>query len=160
MNPPAIVVDLPDAAATAALGHALADCVKPGMAIGLSGDLGAGKTTLARGLLRALGVEGRIKSPSYSLLELYEVSSLYLYHFDFYRLVDPEEWHGSGFREHFNSQAICLVEWPEKAAGLLPLLDLDLELAHRGEARVARLVARSAQGEACLAALAPKLRAS
>jgi tRNA threonylcarbamoyladenosine biosynthesis protein TsaE len=157
---PAIVVDLPRAEATEALGRALAACVGPGMSIGLIGDLGAGKTTLARGFLRALGVEGRIKSPSYSLLELYEVSSLYLYHFDFYRLIDPEEWHGSGFREYFNPQAICLVEWPEKAAGLLPALDLELELVHRGDAREARICARSAWGEACLGALAPKLPGS
>ena len=149
-----IVVELPDAAATEALGRQLALCLAPGMALGLVGDLGAGKTTLARGLLHALGVQGRIKSPSYALLEVYEVSSLYLYHFDFYRLADPNEWASSGFREYFNDQSICLVEWPEKAAGLLSALDLSILLEHRAEGRVARLSASSAVGERCLAALA------
>ncbi|CAG0964765.1 tRNA threonylcarbamoyladenosine biosynthesis protein TsaE [Burkholderiales bacterium] len=153
-----IVVELADAAATEALGRALAPRLVPGMALGLQGDLGAGKTTLARGLLRALGVKGRIKSPTYALLEVYEVSSLYLYHFDFYRLTDPEEWVSSGFQEYFNDQAICLVEWPEKAAGLMPALDLAIVLEHRPEGRVARLFAASAAGERCLATLRPQLK--
>ncbi|MBI3148717.1 MAG: tRNA (adenosine(37)-N6)-threonylcarbamoyltransferase complex ATPase subunit type 1 TsaE [Betaproteobacteria bacterium] len=145
-----IVVELADAAATEALGRRLAPCLTPGMAVGLGGDLGAGKTTLARGLLRARGVQGRIKSPSYTLLEVYEVSSLYLYHFDFYRLTDPEEWSSSGFREYFNKQAICLVEWPEKAAGLMPALALHVHLDHREDGRLARLSAYSEDGEQCL----------
>ncbi len=153
-----IVVELADAAATEALGRALAPCLVPGMALGLQGDLGAGKTTLARGLLHALGVKGRIKSPTYALLEVYEVSSLYLYHFDFYRLADPEEWVSSGFQEYFNDQAICLVEWPEKAAGLMPALDLAIILEHRPEGRVARLFAASEVGERCLATLRPQLK--
>ena len=145
-----IVVDLPDAAATEALGAALAPCLAPGLALGLKGDLGAGKTTLVRGLLRALGVQGPIKSPTYALLEVYEISSLYLYHFDFYRLTDPDEWACSGFRDYFNPQAICLVEWPEKAAGLLPALDLEIVLEHRAERRLAQLSAHSEAGERCL----------
>ncbi len=156
MNERPIVVELADAAATQALGAALAPCLAPGLAIGLAGDLGAGKTTLARGLLRALGVKGPIKSPTYALLEVYEVSSLYLYHFDFYRLADPDEWLSSGFREYFNHQAICLVEWPEHAAGLLPALDLEIVLEHREEGRVARLSAHGEAGERCLKAFAPK----
>jgi len=151
-----IVVDLPDAAATEALGAALAPCLAPGVALGLKGDLGAGKTTLVRGLLRALGVQGPIKSPTYALLEVYEISRLYLYHFDFYRLTDPDEWASSGFRDYFNPQAICLVEWPEKAAGLLPSLDLEIFLEQREDGRVARLSAQSEAGETCLKILAPR----
>ena len=90
------------------------------MSVHLRGDLGSGKTTLARGLLRGLGYAGRVKSPTYTLVELYIDSRLNLYHFDFYRFHDPSEWHDAGFREYFNERSICLVEWPEKAAGLLP----------------------------------------
>ncbi len=160
MNERPIVVELADAAATEALGAALARGLAPGMAVGLEGDLGAGKTTLARGLLRALGVTGPIKSPTYALLEVYEVSSLYLYHFDFYRLTDPEEWASSGFREYFNPEAICLVEWPERAAGLLPGLDLSLRLEHHETGRRAQLCPHSAAGERCLRALTPAVPTS
>ena len=121
-------VDLPDEAATLALGARLAPILQPGTTIYLSGDLGAGKTTLARGLLRALGFAGRVKSPTYALVELYTVSSLHLYHFDFYRFRDPEEWHEAGFRDLFNEVNICLVEWPEKAQDLLPQPDVKVTL--------------------------------
>ena len=83
----------------------------------LRGDLGAGKTTFVRGVLMALGYEGRVKSPTYALVEVYRVSSLNLYHFDFYRLRDPNEWHEAGFRDSLTASAISLIEWPEKASG-------------------------------------------
>ena len=102
--------DLATAADTLALGAALAPVLRPGMVVFLCGDLGAGKTTLARGVMGALGVPDRIKSPTYTLVEPYTISSLYLYHFDFYRLVNPDEWVDAGFREYFNDQAICLVD--------------------------------------------------
>src|SRR5712671_3942919 len=110
---------LPDPAATEALGAALAAGVAPGRVMHLRGDLGAGKTTLARGLLRALGYAGRVKSPTYTLVELYSLSSLNLYHFDFYRFEDQEEWLSSGFRDYFNAQSVCVVEWPERVGNLL-----------------------------------------
>lgn len=116
--------------ATLALGAALAGGALPGRVLFLSGDLGAGKTTLVRGLLRALGWTGRVKSPTYALVELYAVSRLNLYHFDFYRFKDHEEWVSSGFREHFNPESVCIVEWPEKAAGLLAPPDLHITLEH------------------------------
>ena len=106
---------LPDAAATAALGAALATGAAGGRVLYLRGDLGAGKTTLVRGLLRSLGYAGRVKSPTYTLVEPYALSSLHFYHFDFYRFKDRSEWLSSGFREYFNQQAFCVVEWPEKA---------------------------------------------
>src|SRR3954470_21633171 len=94
-------LNLPDEAATLALGAALAPGAVAGRALHLHGDLGAGKTTVARGLLRALGHEGRVKSPTYTLVEPYAISSLHLYHFDFYRVKDQAEWVSSGFREYF-----------------------------------------------------------
>ncbi len=126
----AALVDLADEAATMALGAALAADIErlPGTVIYLSGDLGAGKTTLTRGFLRALGFAGRVKSPTYTLVELYVISKLNLYHFDFYRFSDPDEWQEAGFRDLFNQTNICLVEWPEKAGELLPLPDLHITL--------------------------------
>lgn len=96
--------------------------------IELHGSLGAGKTTLVRHLLRALGVAGRIKSPSYTVLESYEVAAGEISHFDFYRFNDPREWEDAGFREVFTRPGLKLSEWPEKAAGMLPLPDLRIRL--------------------------------
>lgn len=143
-----------DEAATLALGARLAEVVGPGMSIHLSGDLGAGKTTLARGLLRGLGYGGKVKSPTYSLVELYNLSRLHLYHFDFLRLEDPNAWRNSGFREHFNDASLCLVEWPERAGDLLPAPDLRIALAIRDGGRDARIDACTARGRRCLSALA------
>jgi tRNA threonylcarbamoyladenosine biosynthesis protein TsaE len=121
-------IDLPDEAATLALGALVARGLQPGLNIYLSGELGAGKTTFVRGLLRELGFEGRVKSPTYALVELYVISRLNLYHFDFYRFRDPEEWHEAGFRDLFSPSNICLVEWPEKARDLLPTADISITL--------------------------------
>ena len=116
----------------------------------LRGDLGTGKTTLARGLLRGLGCAERVKSPSYSLVELYGVSSLNLYHFDFYRFKDRSEWVSSGFRDYFGPDALCIVEWPERAEGLLAPADLSVRLEMLPAGRRARLAAHSAAGRAWL----------
>ncbi len=141
---------LEDEAATLALGARIAEVLTPGLAVWLHGDLGAGKTTLSRGLLRGLGFEGKVKSPTYTLVEPYVVSGLNLYHFDLYRFVDPEEWDAAGFREYFNPHAVCLVEWPEKAAGLLPAPDIEIRLAIDGAGRTARLSPYSEQGALCV----------
>ena len=145
---------LADENATLALGAALARGLEPGLVVGLRGELGAGKTTVVRGALRALGYQGRVKSPSYTLVELYEVSRLDLHHFDFYRFQDPREWIDAGFRETFNGRNVCLVEWPEKAAGLLPPADVEIVLESSGSGRSATLRAGSPQGERCLTQLA------
>src|SRR5919205_4300436 len=118
---------LPDAAATARLGAALARGIGPGRVLHLSGELGSGKTTLVRGLLRALGISGPIKSPTYAWVEPYALSSLDLYHFDFYRFDDRNAWLSSGLAEYFHADAACIVEWPERAGGLLPLPDLHVQ---------------------------------
>ncbi len=141
---------LPGEAATRALGARLARVLEPGLALYLHGELGSGKTTLARGLIQGLGYEGRVKSPTYALVELYTVSRLNLYHFDFYRFKDPKEWRDAGFNEYFNDASVCLVEWPEKAAGLLPAADLDISLEFAGDGRDLSIRAGTESGKACL----------
>jgi tRNA threonylcarbamoyladenosine biosynthesis protein TsaE len=147
---------LPDESATLALGASLAPHLAAGLVVTLAGELGAGKTTLVRGLLRALGHEGPVKSPTYTLVEVYEVSRLNLYHFDFYRFHDPREWIDAGFRDVFNGQNVCLIEWPEKARGLLPPADIAVTLDWQDSGRLATLRAGSANGERVLAALCAK----
>ena len=137
-------------AATLALGATIAPALRPGMVIYLKGELGAGKTTLARGILRALGVTDRVKSPTYTLVEPYIISSLYLYHFDFYRLRNPDEWVDAGFRDYFNATAVCLVEWPEKAGTQLPAADMTIDLTVDDDARNAMLRADTEAGTNCL----------
>jgi tRNA threonylcarbamoyladenosine biosynthesis protein TsaE len=148
---------LPDESATLALGRALALCLEPGLTIYLRGGLGAGKTTLVRGVLRGLGFEGRVKSPTYTLVELYTVSRLDLHHFDFYRLHDPREWIDAGFRESFNGRNVSLIEWPEKAGDLLPRADVDITLDMQDAGRLATLRSQSLAGQKCLEKLVDDL---
>lgn len=144
---------LPTEADTLALGRALAAGLTPGLVIHLIGELGAGKTTLARGVLRGLGYQGKVKSPTFTLVEVYEFSRLYLYHFDFYRFVgNSRELEEAGFREHFNPQSVCLVEWPDKAAGL-PAADVRVVLAVAGAGRTVSIFADSKAGATCLKSL-------
>ncbi|WP_237173730.1 tRNA (adenosine(37)-N6)-threonylcarbamoyltransferase complex ATPase subunit type 1 TsaE [Paracandidimonas lactea] len=156
---------LADEAATEALAQALAPMlcgthpalagVAPGGRIHLRGDLGAGKTSFARALLRAAGITGRIKSPSYALLESYNLSNLYFYHLDFYRFSDTREWVDAGFREILRDDAVVLIEWPERAGGLLPPPDLDIALSYAENGRNAHLAAYSKKGQTWLTILAP-----
>ncbi len=138
---------------TLALGAEIAPGLRPGMVVYLEGELGAGKTTLARGILQALGVRERIKSPTYTLVEPYTVSSLYLYHFDFYRLKYADEWVDAGFREYFGNAAICLVEWPEKAGPQLPAPDVTIEMTVAGDGRNITIIAKTEAGKNCLSRL-------
>jgi tRNA threonylcarbamoyladenosine biosynthesis protein TsaE len=147
---------LPDEAATLELGRALAPCLQPGLIVYLRGDLGAGKTTLVRGILRGLGYTGAVRSPTYTLVELYGVSRLDLHHFDFYRFQDPREWIDAGFRESFNGRSVSLIEWPEKAAGSLPPADLEIDLQASGSGRSASFTHNSVRGQKCLASLAAR----
>ena len=152
----ALTLYLRDAAATTNVGAALAPALAGGMVVALQGDLGAGKTTLARGVLRALGVEGPIKSPSYALVEHYPLSSIYFYHLDFYRFDNPAEWDTAGLAECFRADSVCLIEWPERVASLLPPLDLTLALSLAPATRDGRTLvahAGSEAGERCLSAI-------
>lgn len=139
---------LDSAIATEALGAQLAKALPPGCVIYLRGELGAGKTTLVRGLLQALGHRGSVKSPTYTLVEPYQVADRRLFHWDLYRLADPEELEFLGLREQIDGEAILLIEWPERGSGELPAADLAITLDYSGEGRSCRLEAYSAIGQA------------
>ena len=149
-------VFLPDADATLAAGAGLAPGLIGGMVVTLSGELGAGKTTLVRGMLRRMGWDGPVKSPTYALVEHYTVSSLYFYHFDFYRFRGADEWDSTGFAEYFRPDAVCVIEWPERVAAGLLAVDLAVALEHSASGRTLALAARTEAGSACLAAYATR----
>ena len=149
-----LIVELPDAEATARAGSAMAPLLRGGTIVTLQGELGAGKTTLVRGVLRALGWTGPVKSPSYGLVEHYPLSSLYFYHIDFYRFASPSEWENAGLAECFRHDSVCMIEWPERVAGLLPAPDVVLVLAHSNNGRRLRAMAHGEVGRQCLCALA------
>lgn len=150
-------IPLPDERATLALGEQLARGAAPGLFLALSGDLGAGKTTLARALLRTLGVAGRIRSPSFTLVEPYNPGDLPVFHFDFYRFSSDDEWADAGFDEHFDGHALCIVEWPERAGARLRAPDLRVALEPEADGRVARLDAFTDRGVQWLNATAQRL---
>jgi tRNA threonylcarbamoyladenosine biosynthesis protein TsaE len=165
IQPPAAVLlerhfALADEAATSAFGVRFAvraqsgNAAFQGLQVQLTGDLGAGKTTLVRATLRGLGHTGRVRSPTYTLVEPYAVErpdgELELYHFDLYRFTDPAEWADAGFREYFDSGAVCLVEWPQRAGGLLGVPDLVFSLDVDGDGRLLIARAYSESGKACL----------
>jgi tRNA threonylcarbamoyladenosine biosynthesis protein TsaE len=141
---------LADEAATLAFAAQFASTIKAGLVVYLHGDLGAGKTTFVRGVLQALGHIGKVKSPTYTLVELYHVANFNIYHFDLYRFIDEEEWDAAGFREYFNAKNICMVEWPEKASNILPQADIDIKLTPLKAGRELQLLAHTVLGELCL----------
>lgn len=145
---------LPDEDATRALGGALARALQPGLVIHLHGDLGAGKTALTRALLHAAGHQGAVKSPTYTLSEPYRIrldgQPVELIHYDLYRMSSPEEFLDAGFREDFNGHNICIVEWPEKGAPVLPPPDVNVLLEVSGLGRTVELQALSDLGLLCL----------
>jgi tRNA threonylcarbamoyladenosine biosynthesis protein TsaE len=153
----AATIALPDSTATEAAGARLGPALTGGMVVTLSGELGSGKTTLVRGLLRALGWQRAVKSPTFTVVESYSLSSLYFYHFDFYRFDDPEEWETAGLADCFRDDAVCLVEWPERVAVHLPQPDVALQLAWPAGAepsgRTLTIVAHTAPGKRCLDAM-------
>lgn len=140
---------LADEAATEDLGRALAQAVHESLVIHLHGELGAGKTTLVRGMLRAWGWSGKVKSPTYGLVEPYELGSRRIHHFDLYRLTDPHELDYIGIRDMVGD-GVLLVEWPERGGDVVPAADLECRLAYAQSGRTARLQAHTAVGESCL----------
>ena len=149
---------LPDEAATVALGAALAHVLAPGLQVWLQGNLGTGKTTLTRGLLRGLGHEGKVKSPTYTLIEPYVVSSLNLYHFDFYRFTSPDEYLDAGLDEYFAGEGVCIVEWPDKASPHLPSPDVEIVLRAGESGRDVAISANTEAGRTCVIGLVKALR--
>jgi tRNA threonylcarbamoyladenosine biosynthesis protein TsaE len=143
-------MDLADEDATLSLAKRLAAQLKPGMVIYLHGDLGAGKTTLVRGVLHALGYHGRVKSPTYTLVEPYGVAGLDLRHFDLYRLHDEDEWEAAGFRDEFDGRNIFFIEWPERASGLIPEADVHIDFEILAPGRHVEIQSNTVTGRECL----------
>lgn len=145
---------LHDEAATLTLGAALSRVLIPGLVIYLQGDLGAGKTTLTRSILHHSGYSGHVKSPTYSLAEVYSIQlqkkEISLIHFDLYRLNDPYEFIEAGLNEEFNNVNICIIEWPQKAKDLLPLPDIHIQFNFISSERDVELHAHSEKGIFCL----------
>ncbi|MBV4476311.1 tRNA (adenosine(37)-N6)-threonylcarbamoyltransferase complex ATPase subunit type 1 TsaE [Pseudomonas sp. B2M1-30] len=120
----------------------------------LEGNLGMGKTTLSRGIIRGLGHVGAVKSPTFTLVEPYEIGDVRAFHFDLYRLVDPEELEFLGIRDYFEDDALCLIEWPDKGAGFLPKPDLTITISPQDSGRSLNILSQGSRGEAWCAALA------
>ena len=129
------------------LGAQIGRALVPGSVVYLYGDLGAGKTTLVRGLLRELGHKGAVKSPTFTLLESYQFADTYFYHFDLYRLNDPEELELIGVRDYFTEKSVCLIEWPERGKNYLPPADLICEFTFLEHGRSILFVAKSLKGD-------------
>lgn len=142
---------LADELATIAAGKKLANIVKKqlkqGIVVYLYGDLGAGKTTLTRGFVQGMGHVGHVKSPTYTLVEPYELNEWLVYHFDLYRLSDPEELEYMGIRDYFATNCCCFIEWPEKGQGMIKEPDLRIDLAYSDQQRTMVIQAKSALGE-------------
>lgn len=143
-------INLPDILATQALASAIAKILAAGLSVYLYGDLGAGKTTLARGIIASLGYIGAIKSPTYTLVETYNLENLIIYHFDLYRVADPSELEYIGIRDYTNSDAVCIFEWPEKGQGFIPKSDIEICLELNGLTRDCTIRANTETGIAAL----------
>lgn len=147
-------ITLTDEPAMLAFGEALARHMQWGTVVHLRGDLGAGKTTLCRSVILARGHRGRVKSPTYTLVEPYQLAGGTLYHFDLYRLAEPSELEYVGYRDYFNRESICLVEWPERGIGFLADPDVDIEIRIDGAERNLLCVATKVRGAALLKGIA------
>ena len=148
---------LADELATIAMGKQLADIAKSelqqGLIVYLNGDLGAGKTTLTRGFVQGMGHLGNVKSPTYTLVEPYDLGDWQVYHFDLYRLADPEELEYMGIRDYFNHRSCSFIEWPEQGGDMIPVADVVINLSYSGEQRRLTLQAKSLVGNKLLSFL-------
>jgi len=148
----AIALEAPDEDDMVALGGRLAHASEPGLVVYLQGGLGMGKTTFSRGFIRALGHRGAVKSPTYTLVEPYDLADGQVFHFDLYRLGDPEELEFMGIHDYFGDFSLCLVEWPERGLGALPSADLRINIksAGKGNGRLVFYGAESDRGKRVL----------
>lgn len=147
---------LADEKATVELGKTLGSLISSGIVVYLEGMLGAGKTTFCQGVLSAYNHSGRVKSPTYTLVEPYDLNDVQLYHFDLYRLGDPEELEFMGIRDYFTKNSIALIEWPEKGRGFIPTADLTVSLNPLGEGRKLNINSETERGVAVLSLLQTK----
>lgn len=153
MTAKSYIFHLADEAATLALAALFAPHLRQGAVLYLQGDLGAGKTTFSRGLLQAMGHPGNVKSPTYTLVEPYTIADQHIFHFDLYRLRDPEELEFMGIRDYFSKGNLCLIEWPERGYGLLADADLELQLQIDQNQRQLRVTANQPQAVAWMDAI-------
>ena len=149
-----VTLFMADEQAMVDFGARIAEVTEGRGVIFLEGDLGAGKTTLSRGIIRGLGHHGAVKSPTFTLVEPYEIGDKRAFHFDLYRLVDPEELEYMGIRDYFDDDALCLLEWPQKGAGILPKPDLTITISPQAGGRSLSLLPQGSRGEAWCVALA------
>ncbi|MDD1003346.1 tRNA (adenosine(37)-N6)-threonylcarbamoyltransferase complex ATPase subunit type 1 TsaE [Pseudomonas sp. TNT2022 ID642] len=149
-----VTLYLADEQAMSDFGARIARVTKGHGLIFLEGNLGMGKTTLSRGIIRGLGHVGAVKSPTFTLVEPYEIGDIRAFHFDLYRLVDPEELEFLGIRDYFEDDAMCLIEWPDKGAGFLPKPDLTITISPQDSGRSLKILSQGSRGEAWCAALA------
>lgn len=149
-----VILYLADEQAMSDFGARIARVTQGHGLIFLEGNLGMGKTTLSRGIIRGLGHVGAVKSPTFTLVEPYEIGDIRAFHFDLYRLVDPEELEFLGIRDYFEDDALCLIEWPDKGAGFLPKPDLTITIGPQDSGRSLKILAQGSRGEAWCAALA------
>lgn len=149
-----VTLFMADEQAMVDFGARIAEVTEGRGVIFLEGDLGAGKTTLSRGIIRGLGHHGAVKSPTFTLVEPYEIGDKRAFHFDLYRLVDPEELEYMGIRDYFDDDVLCLLEWPQKGAGILPKPDLTITISPQAGGRSLNLLPQGSRGEAWCVALA------
>ncbi|MFJ1269474.1 tRNA (adenosine(37)-N6)-threonylcarbamoyltransferase complex ATPase subunit type 1 TsaE [Legionella lytica] len=152
-----LILDLPDEQASEQFACQLASSLSAPLILTFSGDLGAGKTTIVRAMLRSLGVQSAIKSPTFSLVESYPCANGAIHHFDLYRIHHEEELEYLGFRDYFTKESICCIEWAEKAGRALPKVDIRFNLSIKGVGREVQIIASSDAGQRILACLSGEI---
>jgi len=145
-----MIIPLKNETETTEVGAKVATCLKGGEIIYLKGELGTGKTTLVRGVLHKLGFTGSVKSPTFTIVEPYSIDNHVIYHFDLYRLDDPEELESLGIRDYCDGQSICFFEWPEKGGNLLPSADINIEMTYLESTREVEFTSKSEVGKIIL----------